>query len=258
MGLPIIGHLGRKGFDVVVHDINGARQPLVEKGGAQWSQDIAGLAARSDAILVCVGFDSELRALISQSGMLQYTRGDTIVVLLSTVHPNTVQELADCGADAGVYVIDATVCRGGRAADTGTLLSFVGGDKGAFSRLKPVLATYSTDVVYTGKAGSAQVAKAANNLILWSCVVADHEALALAHRYGLNIDALRAALMTSSASNDVLKHWGTNEMVWADDDLAIIGTMANDCGISLPQTDVVRQVCRTLRPRRYRLDEYGR
>ena len=101
------------------------------------------------------------------------------------------------------------------------------------------------------------MAKASNNLILWACVVADHEALALAHRYGLDVDMLRNALMISSANNDVLKHWGTNEMVWADDDLAIINAMANECGISLPQTDVVRQICRTLRPQRYQLDRYG-
>jgi 3-hydroxyisobutyrate dehydrogenase-like beta-hydroxyacid dehydrogenase len=257
MGLPIIGHLARKGFAVLVYDIDAAKKSQVTECGAAWSENLAQLASMSDAILVCVGFDSELRELISERGMLQHLRSDTIVALLSTVQPKTVQELAKVGADAGVHIVDATVCRGGRAADTGTLLSFVGGDKTIFSRLKPMLAAYSTDIVHTGEAGSAQVAKAANNLIMWACLVADHEALALAQRYGLDIDVLREALMASTANNDVLKHWGTNEMVWAEDDLAIVASMAEERGMSLPQTGIVREICRSLKPRRYKLDEYG-
>ncbi len=257
MGQPIIGHLVRNGFAVRVHDIDPARRSAVVKCGAVWSESLAELASTSDAILVCVGFDAELRELMSERGMLKHLRPDTIVALLSTVLPNSVQELAEAGADAGVHIVDATLCRGARAADTGTLLSFVGGDKTVFARLSPVLAAYSADIVHTGKAGSAQVAKAANNLIMWACLVADHEALALAQRYGLDVDMLRKALMTSTANNDVLTHWGSNEMVWAQDDLAIIAAMAEERGISLPQTDVVREICRSLKPRRYRLAEYG-
>jgi 3-hydroxyisobutyrate dehydrogenase len=258
MGLPIIRHLAAKGFDVAVHDIDAGKRAQVAQNGAQWSHDISALAAFSDVILICVGFDSELRQLISQQGILQYVRKDTVVALLSTVRPGTVQELAAIGAAAGVAILDATVCRGPRAADSGTLLSFVGGDESAFQRIKPVLSAYSTDIVYTGKAGSAQVAKAANNLILWACLVADHEALALADSYGLDVGMLRQALMISTADNDVLKHWGSNEMAWADDDLEIIGAMAGEQGIELRQTDATREICRTLRPRRYRLNEYGR
>ena len=101
-------------------------------------------------------------------------------------------------------------------------------------------------------------AKAANNLVLWACLVADHEALALADSYGLDTEALRRALMISTADNDVLKHWGSNEMAWADDDLEIVRAMAAAQGMTLPQTDATREICRTLKPRRYRLEEYGR
>jgi len=81
-----------------------------------------------------------------------------------------------------VHVVDSPVCRGGKAADEGTLLSFVGGDKEIVERLRPVLGAYSTDIVHTGGVGTGQVAKAANNMIMWSCLIADHEALALAKR----------------------------------------------------------------------------
>ena len=258
MGLPIIGHVASKGFTVCVHDIDAARRALVEERGARWAADIAQLAAASDVILVCVGYDRELRELLSEKGLLKDTRPGTIIAVLSTVHLRTVQELADRAKALDVHIVDSTVCRGGKAADAGTLLSFVGGDADVVARLKPVLAAYSADIVHTGAVGTAQVAKAANNLILWACLVADHEALALASRYGMDVGALRQALLMSSANNNALKEWGTQSMAWAQDDMAIVAAMAEDCGISLPQSGVVREICRTLKPRRYKLDEYGR
>ena len=257
MGLPIIGHLADKGFTVLVHDLDASKRLLIEARGASWSDSAVLLAGNCDAILICVGFDRELRALISEQGILPHTRRGTIIAVLSTVLPETMTELALLGDLRSVPVIDSTVCRGGRAADTGTLLSFVAGAADVVKRLKPVLAAYSTDIVHTGAIGTAQVAKAANNLILWACLVADHEALALAKRYGIDIEVLRQALLVSSANNCALKDWGTQSMAWAQDDMAIVGAMADGCGISLPQAGVVREICRTLKPRRYKLDDYG-
>ena len=255
MGLPIIGHLVRKGFATLVYDVDGGKRKAVEQRGAQWAADVAALAAGSDVALVCVGYDEELRQLFPQ--LAAASRRGAIHAVLSTVNPKTVQALA-AAAPPGVAVVDATMCRGGRAADEGTLLCFVGGDAATVERLRPVLAAFAADIVHTGPAGSAQVAKAANNLILWACLVADHEALALAQRFGLDIDKLRKALEISSATNDALAKWGTQTMAWADDDMEIVAEMARECGLKLPQSEVTREICRALKPRRYKLDQYGK
>ncbi|WP_279625446.1 NAD-binding protein [Pusillimonas noertemannii] len=120
-----------------------------------------------------------------------------------------------------------------------------------------MLSSYSSDVVHSGGVGTAQVSKAVNNLILWACLVANHEGMALANRYGVDTDALREALMMSSAVNGALGNWGKQSMAWAQDDMNIVAEMADDCGISLPQSGLVREICRTLRPRRYQIEQYG-
>jgi len=240
MGQPIIGHLASKGFTVLVHDLDASKKALIEARSASWSETVAELAKSSDAILICVGYDRELRELISDVGILPHTRADTIIAVLSTVLPATMTELAEIGSRHGIH-----------------MLSFVAGAVEVVERLKPTLAAYSTDIVHTGPVGTAQVAKAANNLILWACLVADHEALALAKRFGMDIEVLRQALLISSANNCALRDWGTQSMAWAQDDMAIVGAMADECGVSLPQAGVVREICRTLKPRRYKLDEYG-
>lgn len=257
MGMPIVGHLHRAGFSVLVHERNAGRRAEVEARSGRWC---AGLAALEEAgaILVCVGYDAEVRCLLTDSGgLLDVCQPNTIVAILSTVHPDTVKELAATAQRRGIHVVDSTVCRGGRAADDGTLLSFVGGSPEVIERLRPVLSAYSSDVVRSGDVGTAQVSKAVNNLILWACLVANHEALALARRYGVDVEALRAALLTSSAANGALENWGKQTMAWAEDDMRIVQEMAQQCGISLPQSGLVRELCRALKPRRYELDKYG-
>jgi 3-hydroxyisobutyrate dehydrogenase-like beta-hydroxyacid dehydrogenase len=257
MGQPMIGHLAKKGYEVSVCDIDPAKRAPVEKLGGRWQPDAAALARSCEVILVCVGFDRELRELLGASGALRSAAPGTIVTVLATVHPRTMVELAELASTRGVHVVDSPVCRGGKAADEGTLLSFVGGGADAFSRLAPVLSCFCTDLVHTGGVGTGQVAKAANNMVMWSCLIADHEALALAQRYGMDPEMLRAALQLSSADNYVLRNWRANTMAWAEDDLEIVQQMAAERGIALPQAGLNRELCRLLKPKRFKLDEYG-
>ena len=256
MGQPIIGHMVRKGFTVVATDIDAGKREAVVTRGAGWLDSAAALARAGDAILVCVGYDRELREVMA-AGLLRDLAHGTIVAVMSTVHPRTVRELADLARPFGVHVVDSTVCRGGRAADEGTLLSFVGGDPEIVERLKPVLACFCTDIIHSGGVGTAQVAKSANNMLMWACLIANHEALALAKRSGIDVEVLRDALLKTGAENSVLRHWGTNTMAWAEDDMEIVQSMANDAGIGLPQAGLNRELCRMLKPKKFRLDEYG-
>lgn len=257
MGQPIIGHIARKGFAVSVHDIDPGKRKSVEERGARWFADFGALARESEAILICVGYDRELRELLSKRGLLGHAGRGTIIAILSTVHPGTVRDLARDAAPLGVHVVDSTVCRGGWAADEGTLLSFVAGSAEVVDRLRPVLAAYSSDIVPTGNVGSAQVAKAVNNMIMWACLVADHEGLALAQRYGLDVEMLRKALLTTHSTNGALENWGKQTMAWADDDMEIVAALAKECGIALHQADAVQEICRRLKPVRYQLDKFG-
>jgi 3-hydroxyisobutyrate dehydrogenase len=241
---------------VVAHDVDVAKRDAVVKLGAGWLDSPSAVARAGDAILVCVGYDRELRGLIADGLLRDVPRG-AIVAVLSTVQPRTVQELSELAGPFGVHIVDSTVCRGGRAADEGTLLSFVGGDVEIVERLKPVLACFCSDIVYTGGVGTAQVAKAANNMLMWACLIANHEALALAKRFGMDVEQLRDALLRTGAENAVLRHWGTSTMAWAEDDMEIVQSMARDAGIGLPQAGLNRELCRTLKLKKFQLDEYG-
>jgi len=255
MGQPIIGHMARRGLNVVAYDIDQGKRGAVEKLGAGWAAAPTDLAGTCEAILVCVGYDRELRELMA--ALLGTLPQGTIVAVLSTVHPRTIRELAAEAKPYGVDLVDTTVARGGHAADAGTLLAFIGGEAEVVARLTPVLSCFSADIVHAGGVGAAQVAKAANNLVMWACLIANHEALALSKRFGIDPDELRKALLMSSADNYVLRHWGENTMAWAEDDMDIVQQMAHEAGIGLPQVGLNRELCRILKPKRFKLDEYG-
>jgi len=259
MGLPIIGHLVRAGFPVVVYDVDLGKRETVADKGAVFVTDIGDVAARCGTVLVCVGYEEQLtEIMLGGEGLLRRLPSGTVVAVLSTVSAAVMKRLHAAAEPYGVDVLDAPVCRGSRAADAGQLLSLLGGTEAAVTRFAPVARAYSADAVHLGDVGAGQAGKAINNLILWACLVADHEGLALAKRFGVDVGQLRSALRTSSAANQALDNWGNQTMAWAEDDLKIVQEMAAEAGIGLPQSALNREICRVLRPRRYQLDEYGR
>lgn len=258
MGMPIIGHLVRKGFTVLVHDVDPAKESAVLERGARFVPVRDEIARECDTIMICVGYEEQLREMtLGDDGILGVLREDAVIAVLSTVSPESMGEVSVAASKHGAHVVDAPVCRGSWAADAGELLTLLGGTEEAVARFTDVARAYSTDVVRAGDIGAGQVAKAVNNLILWACLVADHEGLALAQRYGLDIDVLRGALLMSSASNHALDNWNNQTMAWAEDDMKIVSEMAVAMGIGLPQAAVNREVCRVLKPRRYDLAHYG-
>ena len=258
MGLPVIGHLVRAGHTVLVYDVDPAKKEAVADKGATFVTATGDVAARCTTVLVCVGYEEQLAELmLGEDGLLAQLPGGALVAVLSTVSAAGMRRLSEAAAPYGIDVVDAPVCRGSWAADAGQLLSLLGGTEAAASRFAEVAAAYSADVVRLGDVGAGQIGKAVNNLILWACLVADHEGLALAQRYGVDIDQLRAAMQISSAANHALDNWGNQTMAWFEDDLKIVQDMAVEVGISLPQSALNREVCRVLKPRRYQLDKYG-
>ncbi|MFD7443661.1 NAD(P)-dependent oxidoreductase [Streptomyces sp. NPDC059909] len=258
MGMPIIGHLIHSGFEVLVYDVDAGKEAAVAEQGARFVSTAAEIAAGCDTVMVCVGYEEQLHAMMHGSeGMLGSLNEGAVIAVLSTVSPEAMQELSEEGAKHGLHVVDAPVCRGSWAADRGELLSLLGGTEEATERFTEVARAYSADIVRLGDIGSGQVGKAINNLILWACLVANHEGLALAKRYGVDIDVMREALKMSSADNHALGNWNKQTMAWAEDDMKIVQEMAVNTGISLPQAAVNREICRVLKPRRYDLDRYG-
>ncbi len=111
MGLPIIGHLARAGFRTLATDVDSQKEPEVQRRAALWVPDAATLVRECDIVLVCVGFDREVRELLAPGGAFRSARRGSVCAVLSTIHPKTIQDLSGQNRAVGLEVIDSTVCR---------------------------------------------------------------------------------------------------------------------------------------------------
>jgi 3-hydroxyisobutyrate dehydrogenase len=235
MGAAIAGHLLAAGTPVTVFDPSAdAVVRLVERGAAA-APDPAAVAARSDVVLVVVVDDAQVvDAVRGERGALAGARPGTVVAVCASVRPDTCRALATAGRQRDVDVIDAALVRGERGAEAGRLVLFCGGPAAAVERLRAVSASFAEEVVHVGDAGAGQVAKTANNILLWACLRADVEAQRLARALGVEPRRLREALALGSGANRPLAEWGNHRLRWPAKDLEVALAVAADAGVAMP------------------------
>lgn len=237
MGSVIAGHLVAAGFHVFGYDPAEPSRPL--PGVVRCSSE-AEVAESADAILVIVGFDEEVKTILFEERFFAALRGGHLIAILSTVQPATLNDIRATIPDQ-VGIVDAPLCRGQVAADEGRLLALLGGADGDLERFTPVAAAFCSDVIRVGGLGAAQVAKMANNVMLWSAYFGVFESMRLMNAAGVDIDTARDALLTSSARSWALEMWPDVRPVWAHDDLAIARTVAANLHVPVPVLESVAE-----------------
>ena len=111
-------------------------------------------------------------------------------------------------AAKGAGYVDAPVARTRAAAEAGTLAVMVGADAATFERVRPLIATFATDIAHCGPVGCGQVLKILNNMLLFQHVVALAEAKAIGERMGVDARVLFDALASGSADSFALRNHG--------------------------------------------------
>jgi 2-hydroxy-3-oxopropionate reductase len=125
------------------------------------------------------------------------------LVVMSSIPVETCQEQARRCAARGLDYLDAPVSGGEPGARDGTLAIMAGGERSVAERLAPVFAAMGR-VTHIGPAGTGQLAKLANQIIVGGTMVAVAEALHFAARGGADASAVRKALMGGFADSKIL------------------------------------------------------
>jgi len=238
MGAAMGGHLLDAGTPLAVYDpVVDACARLVERGAVACASP-GEVAARSELVLIVVVDDEQTREAVTFC--LETAEPGTILAICASVRPDTCRELAASGAEQGVDVIDTALVRGERGAEEGRLALFCGGPVEVVDRIRPAVAPFAADVVRVGEVGAGQIAKTANNILLWACIRADVEALRLGRALGVEPEALREALALGSGANRPLEEWGKHRLRWPDKDLEIALALAQEAGVYAPLIAMLR------------------
>jgi len=248
MGLAMLRHLVKHGYAVTVCDISDKQRQAARAAGAAVAVTPAEVGTASDIVILGVGYDDEVEDVVfGQNGLADAMARGSIIAVSSTAKPDNMKALAARLAAKGIEVIDAPICRGRFAADAGTLLALVGGKADTVERVRPVYATFASDIVHLGEVGNGQVGKAINNLMLWFNACGVLEAGRLAEKSGIDLVKLRDALLTSSAASDSLKEWDRVSFTWALKDMQIVADMTDKAGLSLPLTGAIKETVKEAR-----------
>jgi 3-hydroxyisobutyrate dehydrogenase-like beta-hydroxyacid dehydrogenase len=232
MGAAIGGHLLVAGRPLTVYDpVEAARRPLVDRGAREGSGP-ADVAAHSDLVLVVVVDDAQVREAVLAS--FDGAEPGTVIAICASVRPDTCVELARAGRERGVHVVDAALVRGERGAEEGRLVLYCGGDPEVIDSIRSACRPFAEAVVHVGDSGAGQVAKTANNVLLWACLRADVEALRLGRALGVEPARLREALAIGSGANRPLAEWGKHRLRWPHKDLEVALAVAEEAGVELP------------------------
>jgi 4-hydroxybutyrate dehydrogenase/sulfolactaldehyde 3-reductase len=259
MGRPMATNLCRKGFPVIVCDIQPGPVHVLEQAGARSAVDCAAVAAESDVVFTMLPDSAVVTEVVSGAdGVLAHLAPGGVIVDMSTIDPLVTDRLAAAAEANGCAFVDAPVGRLASHAARGESLFMVGATDDAFTRIRPLLEAMGTTIHHCGGVGSGMRTKLVNNyLAIISCAF-NAEALALSQRFGLSLEKTLDVIHGTTATNGQLKMaWpvkvlkGDTEPGFTIDlahkDLTLIVQAANAAQVPVPIAAAARESFSTAR-----------
>jgi 3-hydroxyisobutyrate dehydrogenase len=201
LGGHIAMSLIRKGFDVVVYDLNKSLGDRHVAAGATWAESPAALAAQVDHVITCMPSPVVSEKVLTE--ILSTLKPGGTWIENSTNGRDEMQRLAAMAEAKGIRVLEAPVTGGVHLAARGEITVLVGGDVALFELHKPALEVIGNKTFHMGAIGSAAIIKVVTNMLAFIHLVADAEALMLAKRGGLDLGQAWAAITASSGTSFV-------------------------------------------------------
>ena len=206
MGGPMSSRLLDAGYELVIFDTNAdATAPLAARG-ARIAGSAAEVASIASIVFLSLPTPPVLQSVaIAPGGVISGTAVNTVIDV-STTGPGVAGVVATALAEKGITYVDSPVSGGIAGATKGTLAVMVACPRTTWAEVEPILKHFGK-TFYTGeKAGLAQTAKLANNLLAAAAIVLSSEAIVMGVKAGLDpkilIDIINAGSGRNSATQD--------------------------------------------------------
>lgn len=196
MGKSIARNILKAGFPVVVFNRSlPSMQELVAEG-AQQASSPSDVASRVDVVFTNLPDTPDVeKVVLGENGIIEGAHDGLIYIDNSTIKPASSRMIAAALAEKGVLSLDAPVSGGDIGARQGTLAVMVGGPAQAFEKAMPVFQAMGKSIIHVGDSGAGQIAKACNQIMVASQMVAMGELLIFAQKSGADprkvIEAIR-------------------------------------------------------------------
>lgn len=217
MGKSMAMNLARKGFELVVLDLDDKAMAELEALGARRGASIADVAKSTTVLFTMLPSSVEVeQVVLGPDGVFAHAARGSVLVDMSTIDPFVTDRLAHEAEPRGLTLVDAPVGRLAEHADRGESLFMVGASEADFKRIRPMLDAMGTTVFHCGPVGSGERTKLVNNYIAITLCQVNAEALALSQRLGLDITRTLDVLLGTSANNGQLRMNFPNKVLAGD------------------------------------------
>ena len=253
MGSRIVKRLLSTGHRVSGYNRTRAKAEALIEAGMHWKDNPRQVAEAADITLSMVTDPAALSSITDGTdGILAGLSPGKIYVDMSTVSPRLIRDLAGRVSAAGAHMLEAPVSGSLPAAESGTLILYVGGDADVLEKVRPVFESISQKIIHVGKNGQGIVTKIAINLNLPAQLVALFEGVLLAERSGIQRAAALDALLNSVAASTAMKYRGPfilkmPEEVWfsaamMQKDIRLALELGEELGVSLRTAELVDEM----------------
>ena len=216
MGQPMARRLLQAGHTLTVWNRTRSKAEALMADGARVADTPAAAVAGAEAVITMLDNGEVVRQVLFEPQGPQPQGGPVaadamaagcLFIDMSSILPAQAQDHARRLSARGVRVLDAPVSGGTLGAEAGTLAIMAGGDAADFDAAVPLLSAMGRPV-HVGPAGSGQLAKLANQMIVGITIGAVAEALLLAERGGADPAKVRQALRGGFAESRILEVHG--------------------------------------------------
>src|ERR1700740_759797 len=191
MGQPIARRLLESGFKLTGYDRNRVKAEELISYGSRVAHSVSEVSSSCDVVLSCLPSDGAVLDIYKgPDGVFAKAQRGSLVIDLSTVYPETSQQLSRLGLEHGVEVLDVTVSGSTPAAENGLLTLFGGGDEERFNSAESIFRVIAKKYFYLGPSGSGATMKLVVNTLLGIGMQAIAEAVALGEKAGLDRNRL--------------------------------------------------------------------
>jgi 3-hydroxyisobutyrate dehydrogenase-like beta-hydroxyacid dehydrogenase len=191
MGRPIARRLLESGFKLTAYDRDRSKAEELTRYGGTAASSLAELSSTCNVVLSCLPSDEAVLDIYrGHDGVLAHAQPGSMIIDMSTVYPETSQELSRLGAERGIQVLDVTISGSTPTAENGLLTLFGGGDKDYFNAAESIFRVIAKKYFYLGPSGSGATMKLVVNTLLGIGMQAIAEAVALGEKAGLDRNRL--------------------------------------------------------------------
>jgi 3-hydroxyisobutyrate dehydrogenase-like beta-hydroxyacid dehydrogenase len=209
MGQGIVPRLLAAGHDVTGWNRTKSKAGQLIEQGMAWASSPRDLAASSEAVFSIVTDGAAVRSVaLGEGGVIAGLSSESIYLDMSTIDPEVSRAINAEFVLEGLVMLDAPISGSPVTLAQGSASTMIGGDRGAFERVEPVLYDIGSKVSYIGGPGTAVQMKVAVNLTLIVEMVAFCESVALAEKGGVARDVAVDAMLKSVVASPVMGYRG--------------------------------------------------